>query len=209
MATVAKHADPSVIDASDVALAVAADIENGLTAQESARRLAANGRNELHAAVPVPTWRRVLAHFQDPLIYLLMAAIAIALGAWAIEGMVGWPVDASVITIVVLVNGVLGFVQQVKADNAVGALARMTQASSAVMRDGKQLRVPSAELVVGDLLLRTLGVLPMGAELQEAVCEHPELGRLLAASGAARRPKRPCRESIVLNARPQPEFWSG
>ena len=67
--------------------------------------------------------------------------------------MVGWPVDASVIVVVVLVNGVLGFVQQVKADNAVGALARMTEASSAGMRDGKQLRVPSAELVVGDLLM--------------------------------------------------------
>ena len=59
MATVDKLADPSVMEAGDMARACAADTENGLTAQEAARRLTANGRNELHAAAPVPAWRRV------------------------------------------------------------------------------------------------------------------------------------------------------
>ena len=145
--------DPSVTDAAEVARAVGADLERGLTAAEASQRLAQNGRNELRGAPPLPTWRRVLAHFQDPLIYLLLAAIVIALAAWFLEGRAGWPVDAIVIAVVVLLNGALGFMQEAKARDAVAALARMTEATSAVMRDGQPLRVPSAELVRGDLLL--------------------------------------------------------
>ncbi len=68
-----------------------------------------DGRNELRAAPRRPAWRRFLSHFQDPLVYLLLAAVAIALAAWVIEGMVGWPVDAIVIAVIVLLNAVLGY----------------------------------------------------------------------------------------------------
>ncbi len=145
--------DPSVKDAGEVARAFGADLENGLAAQEASRRLAQNGPNALRAAARVPAWRRVLAHFQDPLVYLLLAAVAIALAAWVIEGLVGWPVDAIVIATIVLLNAVLGYVQEAKAEDAVAALARMTAATSAVLRDGQVLRVPSADLVRGDLLV--------------------------------------------------------
>ncbi|MGJ7520525.1 cation-translocating P-type ATPase [Variovorax sp. LT1P1] len=145
--------DPSVQAADQVLQAFDADAERGLTAQEAARRLVEHGRNELRGVPAVATWRRLLAQFQDPLIYLLLAAIGIALGAWAIEGFAGWPLDALVIAIVVLLNGVLGFVQQAKAANAVAALGRMTAVTSAVVRDGHALRVPSTELVPGDLLV--------------------------------------------------------
>ena len=145
--------DASITDSAAVANEIGADLAAGLTAAEAARRLAEQGRNELRGAPPVPTWRRVLGHFQDPLVYLLLAAIAIALAAWWIEGRVGWPVDAVVIAVVVLLNGALGFTQEAKARDAVTALARMTAATSAVMRDGVAQRVPSAELVRGDLLL--------------------------------------------------------
>lgn len=79
-----------------------ADLENGLTPHEltpheAARRLARDGPNELRSMPPVPAWRRILAQFQDPLIYLLLAAVAISLIAWAVQGRVGWPVDAIVI----------------------------------------------------------------------------------------------------------------
>jgi P-type Ca2+ transporter type 2C len=146
-------ANPCITDAAGVARALGADLERGLSAAEARRRLAQDGRNVLRGAPPVPTWRRVLAHFQDPLIYLLLAAIAIALAAWWLEGRDGWPVDAIVIAAVVLLNGALGFLQEAKARDAVAALARMTEATSAAMRDGVALRVPSAELVRGDLLL--------------------------------------------------------
>ncbi|MBC7481806.1 MAG: HAD-IC family P-type ATPase, partial [Rhizobacter sp.] len=149
--------DPSVKDADEVARALGADIENGLTSEEASRRLSADGLNELRSAPRLPAWRRVLAHFQDPVVYLLLAAVAIALVAWGIEGWVGWPVDAIVIAIIVLLNGVLGYVQEAKAADAVAALARMTAATSAVLRDGQVLRLPSAELVRGDLIVLAEG----------------------------------------------------
>ena len=145
--------DPSVKDADEVARDLGADIENGLTSEEASRRLSADGPNELHSAPRRPAWRRILSHLHDPLVYLLLAAVAIALVAWVVEGLVGWPVDAIVIAIIVLLNGVLGYVQEAKAENAVAALARMTAATSAVLRDGQVVKVPSAELVRGDLLV--------------------------------------------------------
>ena len=145
--------DPSLSEADGVVQAVGADIEHGLTAQDAIRRLAQDGPNELRAAPVKPRWRRMLAQFQDPLIYLLLAAVIIALVAWGIEGRSGWPVDAIVISLVVLLNGVLGFVQEARAANAVAALARMTAVSSAVLRDGQEQRVPSAQLVRGDVLV--------------------------------------------------------
>ena len=145
--------DPSVTDAAQVAAALGADLEHGLTAQEASRRLVLSGRNELRAAPRIPGWRRFLSHFRDPLVYLLLAAVAVALAAWMFEGRPGWPVDAIVIATVVVLNGVLGFMQEAKAQDAVAALARMSAASSAVLRDGHVLRVPSTELVPGDMLV--------------------------------------------------------
>ncbi|MEK6211989.1 MAG: cation-translocating P-type ATPase [Pseudomonadota bacterium] len=153
MAKAGRLDDPSVKNADEVARALGADVENGLTSQEASRRLAQDGPNELRSAPRRPGWRRLLSHFHDPLVYLLLAAVAIALVAWVIKGLVGWPVDAIVIAIVVLLNAVLGYVQEAKAEDAVAALARMTAATSAVLRDGQVLRVPSAELVRGDLLV--------------------------------------------------------
>ncbi len=145
--------DPSVVDAKAVAAACQTDLQLGLTAAEAARRLARDGANELRAVPQVAGWRRALAQLQDPLVYLLLVAVAVALAAWAVEGREGWPVDAIVIAVVVLLNAVLGCVQEAKAQNAVAALARMTQASASVMRDGQLLRIPSAALVRGDLLV--------------------------------------------------------
>ncbi len=145
--------DPSMLDVDEVARICGADLDNGLSSSEAARRLARDGPNELRAAPPTPFWRRILAQFQDPLIYLLLAAIAISLVAWLIEGRIGWPVDAIVIGLIVVMNGLLGYVQEAKARNAVAALSRMTAVTSAVLRDGQLQRIPSAQLVRGDLLV--------------------------------------------------------
>lgn len=132
---------------------LASHAERGLTKAEAARRLAEYGHNRLRAAKAIPVWRRVLALFQDPLVYLLLGAIIIALAAWVIEGRHGWPIDAVVIAMVVLANAILGFVQDAKAANAVAALARMTAANTSVLRDGERIRIPSADLVPGDIML--------------------------------------------------------
>ncbi|MFZ0160751.1 MAG: cation-translocating P-type ATPase [Kineosporiaceae bacterium] len=145
--------DPSLVDAAEIARLVGADLTSGLSAAEAARRLAADGPNEVRGVPPVPTWRKVLAQFHDPLIYLLLVATAVSVGAWLIEGASGLPVDAIVISAIVVLNAVLGFAQEARADDAVAALSTMTAASSTVLRDGLLTTVPSTGLVRGDLLV--------------------------------------------------------
>jgi magnesium-transporting ATPase (P-type) len=144
--------DPSLREARSLLAELEVDPGRGLTADEARARLAHHGPNELRSAPPVALWRKVLAQFQDPLIYLLLAGIVISLGAWAAEGARGVPVDALVIGIVVVANAVLGYVQEAKAADAVAALAVLTAANSTVLRDGRLTTVPSAELVPGDVL---------------------------------------------------------
>ncbi|MDQ3189404.1 MAG: cation-transporting P-type ATPase, partial [Pseudomonadota bacterium] len=144
--------DPSIMDAADVARILGTDVEHGLTSAEASRRLAEEGANELRSTPPIPLWRRILSQFQDPLIYLLIGAVAVSFAAWVIEGGAGWPVDSIVIALIVVLNAVLGYVQEAKAENAVAALAQMTAVTSNVFRNGQVERVPSAQLVRGDVL---------------------------------------------------------
>jgi len=149
--------DPSQVDADVVAMQLDVDPAAGLSAQEAARRLEADGPNELRGKKPIPTWRRVVAQFQDPLIYLLLAAVAISLASWVVQGAEGAPVDAIVIAAIVVLNAILGYTQEAKAEDAVAALGTMTAALSMVLREGELMRVPSAELVRGDVLVLNEG----------------------------------------------------
>ncbi|MQW74876.1 HAD-IC family P-type ATPase [Nocardioides sp. dk4132] len=145
--------DASLLDAEAVTADLGVDAVTGLSTEEAARRLAADGPNELQQRPPVPAWRRVLAQFQDPLIYLLLAAVVVSVAAWVVEGSEGVPIDALVITAIVVVNAALGYVQEERAADAVAALRTMTAAASTVLRDGRLRQVPSAELVRGDVLV--------------------------------------------------------
>nr|WP_292242254.1 cation-transporting P-type ATPase [Mesorhizobium sp.] len=69
--------------------------ERGLTGSEAKRLLAEFGPNELRAVSPMPAWRRLFAQFRDPLVYLLLGAIVVALVAWLVEGREGWPMRSS------------------------------------------------------------------------------------------------------------------
>jgi Ca2+-transporting ATPase len=149
--------DFSTRNAEEVAQALGTDVGRGLTAAQALHRLVQDGPNVLRAAPRLPVWRRVFSHFQDPLVYLLLVAIVIALVAWAIEGLAGWPLDAIVITTIVLLNGALGFAQEAQAENAVAALNKMTAATASVLRDGQVLRIPSTDLVRGDILILAEG----------------------------------------------------
>lgn len=149
--------DPSLRDGSDVARAVGVDPSTGLPSAEAGRRLQSDGPNELRAKPPVPLWRKILAQFQDPLIYLLLVAVLISLAAWLAEGASGAPIDALVIAAIVALNGILGFVQESNAETAVAALQEMTEATSTVLRDGELRTVPSRELVRGDILALSEG----------------------------------------------------
>jgi potassium/sodium efflux P-type ATPase len=133
------------------------DPGRGLSSAEVAARLAEHGPNQLEAAERVPAWRKLLAQFQDPLVYLLLVAVAVSLVAWVIEGAEGVPFEVIVIGLVLLANAVLGYSQEAKAEQAVAALARMAAPHAGVLRDGRVERVPSTGVVPGDVLVLAEG----------------------------------------------------
>ncbi len=163
--------DASLRESSEVACDLGVDPAVGLTAAQAAQRLTAQGPNELEREQLTPVWRKVLAQFRDPLVYLLLAAIVIALLAWIAEGAAGVPIDALVIGAVILLNAAIGLIQENRAENAVAALQAITAAKSTVLRDGTLHTVPASELVCGDILVLAEGD-AVGAD-----------GRLLTATG--------------------------
>ncbi|MFA4840926.1 MAG: cation-translocating P-type ATPase [Agrococcus sp.] len=147
----------TLVDATTAAREAGTDTGAGLTAEEVGERRRRWGANELDAAPPEPAWRRVVRQFADPLIVLLLVAVAISTAAWLFEGAHGAPVDAIVILLVVVANALLGYAQEAKAADAVAALKDMTAVAASVVRDGRIERVPAAELVPGDLLALSEG----------------------------------------------------
>ena len=171
--------DPSLADAQAVAASLGVDPNTGLSQAEAKRRLAQYGPNELASAPPVPKWKKFLAQFKDPLVYLLLAATGISFIAWFIEkanaapGAEGGeilPFDAIVIVLILIVNAVLGYIQESKAEEAVEALSQMTAPQTNVLRDGKIARINTVDVVPGDMV-----VLGEGDSI-------PADGRLLAAA---------------------------
>jgi len=145
------------LDVAAVAAALETDVAGGLSSDEARRRLERHGRNVLDAAEPVKAWRKLLVQFADPLIYLLFAAVVVSLAAWVAEGADGVPFDAIVILAIVALNGVLGYAQEARAEQAVAALQRLASATAGVMRDGREERIPTDEVVPGDVLLLAEG----------------------------------------------------
>ncbi len=147
----------TLLDAGAAARKAGTDPQSGLSADAVGERRERWGANELDAAPPEPAWRRIARQFADPLIVLLLVAVAISTAAWLFEGAHGAPVDAIVILLVVIANALLGYAQEAKAADAVAALKDMTAVTASVVRDGRVERVSAAELVPGDLLALSEG----------------------------------------------------
>lgn len=134
--------------------------ENGLSASEASRRLEENGRNKLAEGKKKSFIQRFFKQLADPMIIILIAAALIS-GALSIyhvtKGEEGDFVDVIIILAVVLINAVLGVLQESKAEKAIEALQKMSAATSKVIRDGKPMVIPSEELVVGDIVLLEAG----------------------------------------------------
>ncbi|MFF2659791.1 cation-translocating P-type ATPase [Kitasatospora sp. NPDC058032] len=134
----------------------------GLTGAEAAALLAEHGRNEVAADRRVPLRSRVAAQLRDPLITVLIAAVALTLA-------IGDHPDAVVIALVIVVNTTVGVVQEVRAESAVAALSRLSAPAARVVRDGEPRKVPSAEVVPGDVLALAEGdIVPADARILEA-----------------------------------------
>ena len=133
----------------------------GLTASEAKRRLAEHGPNAIpesrHRSLPA----MLLSQFTDFMILVLLAAALIS-------GIIGEPVDTIAILVIVLLNALIGTVQEFRAERAVAALREMAAPEATVLRDGKAVTVAAAELVPGDVVLLEAGnVVPADLRLLE------------------------------------------
>ncbi|MFF7490113.1 cation-translocating P-type ATPase [Streptomyces luteogriseus] len=134
----------------------------GLSSDEAARRLALHGPNEIPAEPRTPVWRRVLQQLRDPLILVLLAAAALTIATGDLS-------DAAVILFVIIVNTVVGVVQEVRAEQAVMALSAMSAPAARVVRDGEERSVAAAEVVPGDVVLVAEGdIVPADADVLAA-----------------------------------------
>ncbi len=132
--------------------------ENGLTSAEAEKRLQENGKNKLAEAKKVSMFSRFIDQLKDPMIIILLIAAVISAVTEMIEaGGFVTPTDSIIILVVVLINAVLGVLQESKAEKAVEALQKMSAATTKVLRDGKIETVKSEDLVVGDVILLDAG----------------------------------------------------
>jgi len=136
--------------AGDDVLAVLNSRHDGLSEAEASSRLAAHGPNALPPAPTRHPLARFLAQFHSTLIYALLAAAVAA-------ALLGHGLDAAVIAAVVLVNAIVGFLQEGKAENALAAIRRLISPRAHVLRDGCRMSVPVADLIPGDVVLLEAG----------------------------------------------------
>ena len=135
---------------------LSSDEESGLTASEASSRLSQYGPNELEKEEKTPLWIRFFQQMADPMVIMLIVAAVISAVTGMIQGESEWA-DVIIIMAVVIINSVLGVVQEAKSEQALEALQQMSAAQSKVIRDGKMAHLPSAELVPGDIVLLEAG----------------------------------------------------
>ncbi|HLT29698.1 MAG TPA: cation-translocating P-type ATPase [Myxococcaceae bacterium] len=169
--------------------------QRGLTGAEAGRRLSEDGPNELVREAPTPAWKRLLEQFRSPVILLLLGAcgVSAALGEW---------VNAIAIGAIVILNGLVGYFQEARAEKAVQALRSMTAPRARVIRDGTGRVVPASEIVRGDLLVLEAGdIVAADARLLRASRLSTREAALTGESAAVGKGTTPAREGVPLAER--------
>jgi len=142
----------------------------GLSTAEARERLARYGPNELGEGRGPSPLRLFLDQFKDLMVIVLIIAALISAGIGAWKGSAEEWLDAGIILIIVMVNAVLGFVQNYRAERTMQALKEMAAPKATVVRDGEERSVPSRDLVPGDIIILTTGDrISADARLLEAV----------------------------------------
>lgn len=148
---------------SEVLAAFTIDPDKGLKTKEAEKRLAEVGYNQLQQAKKISPWKIFLSQFQDFMVLVLIAATLVS-------GMLGEYADAITILAIVVVNAILGFYQEYRAEKSLEALKKLAAPEAKVLRDGLQVNVPAKDLVPGDILfLETGDRVPADARLLETV----------------------------------------
>ncbi|MGY6528635.1 MAG: cation-transporting P-type ATPase [Cyanobacterium sp.] len=129
----------------ELSISFATDLTQGLTPEEVAHRYEKYGYNELEAKAGKPQWLKFLLQFNQPLLYILIIAgtVKAFLGSWT---------NAWVIWGVTVINAVIGYVQEAKAEDAINSLSKSVTTDATVFREGSKIRLPSKDLVPGDIV---------------------------------------------------------
>ena len=132
------------------------DAESGLSSDRAQQQFDEFGPNKLDEEKKTPLWIRFFEQMLDPMVIMLIVAAIISAVTGMVQGEPEWA-DVIIIMIVVIINAVLGVVQEAKSEQALEALQQMSAAQSKVIRDGKLVHLPSADLVPGDIVLLEAG----------------------------------------------------
>lgn len=160
----------------DLVRHVEADAEHGLAAEEARRRLDSQGANELPESPPPSLLSLFLSQFTSVIVWVLI-------GAAVISGLLKDWLDAAAILTIVLLNGVLGFVQEFRAERSLAALRKMSVATARVVRDSTLQVIPAREVVSGDVVLLEAGDrIPADARLVYATNFHTQEASLTGES---------------------------
>ncbi|MCB0581129.1 MAG: cation-translocating P-type ATPase, partial [Phaeodactylibacter sp.] len=163
------------------ALELAGSRPGGLTASEAEERLAQYGPNRLAAKKKKPAWLMFLGQFRDVMILILIAAAIVS-------GLVGDLKDTIVILIIVVLNAVVGFVQEYRAEKALEALKKMSAPTAIVLRGGAPMHIDAAQLVPGDVVLLEAGsMVPADIRLLETHSLKVEEANLTGESVAVEK----------------------
>ncbi len=147
----------------DVAEKLQVDPVTGLSHQEASGRLARHGANILHEKPPRAMWRMFIDQLTDFMILVLLAAAVVS-------GIIGDIEDTLAIIAIVLINAIIGFAQEVRAERAMAALKKMAASSAVVLRNGQHHTVPASDIVPGDIVMLEVGnVIPADLRLIEAI----------------------------------------
>ena len=153
--------------------------ESGLTSKEAEERLIKTGENKLESAKKTNYFLKFLSQFKDVMVLILICAAVVSLIFAIVQKSSTELIDAIIIFVIVLINATLGFLQEIKAENALESLKKMSQPYSTVIRDGEQKKVKTSELVVGDIVVLEAGdVVPADLLLIDSAslkCEEASL----------------------------------
>ena len=153
------------ISAAQAADLLKSDAEKGLSNQAAKKRLEQNGENILKALDKPSLIKRFFAQFKDFCVIILFIACIVSFATGFLEGK-GDFIEPVVILIIVIINAVIGVIQEQKAEKAIEALQKMSAPSACVIRDGKTLRIPASSLVEGDVICLESGdMVPADARL--------------------------------------------
>ena len=151
--------EPHRLPAEAVVTALGSNAARGLSSPEAKQRLEQYGPNQLKSAPETPWWKRLLEQFENFLVIILLVATVISVVEWLLQDPreSALPYEAIVILMIVILNALLGFVQESRAEKSVRALMALAAPEATVIRDGERQRVATHDIVPGDIVLVEAG----------------------------------------------------